>query len=182
MERGNDVYLPKINPKVLEIGKMNITCNFYLPLCVVKDKKLTRLDQMLLSYFLNFCDEEGAYSVNIRDLMNFYGYKDSSIRNSIRKLCQLKYISKDKYGDISKLLKSKNMSGLGFGNLVCEWCKVKTTVLNNHHYPILKSKGGTETISICSNCHNEFHYYTNTIKIIHPKFKEIKAEINSIYL
>lgn len=37
----------------------------------------------------------------------------------------------------------------------CEWCNCTTT--QQHHYPIPKSKGGTETVSVCANCHFEFH-------------------------
>lgn len=43
------------------------------------------------------------------------------------------------------------------GDKVCEWCGCQTTILHNHHYPIPKRKGGKKTVSICSNCHSEFH-------------------------
>lgn len=39
----------------------------------------------------------------------------------------------------------------------CEWCGCKTTAIQKHHYPIPKSKGGTETVNICPNCHYEYH-------------------------
>jgi hypothetical protein len=60
--------------------------------------------------------------------------------------------------DIVILLKNKKLSGLGYGTLVCEWCKVSTTVLHKHHYPISKKFGGDEVVRICPNCHNEFHH------------------------
>ena len=29
------------------------------------------------------------------------------------------------------------------------------------HYPKSKKDGGIETVSICSNCHRAFHYYSH---------------------
>jgi hypothetical protein len=40
----------------------------------------------------------------------------------------------------------------------CEWCGCFTGYLHNHHYPIPRKQGGEETVSICPNCHSEFHY------------------------
>ena len=39
----------------------------------------------------------------------------------------------------------------------CEWCGTKTFALQQHHYPIPRSKGGNKTVSICPNCHSEYH-------------------------
>lgn len=44
----------------------------------------------------------------------------------------------------------------------CEWCKCNTAVLHDHHYPTPKSKGGVEVVSICPNCHYEFHFVEKT--------------------
>lgn len=43
------------------------------------------------------------------------------------------------------------------GNLACGWCGINTLVLHEHHYPIPRSQDGTKTVSICPNCHYEFH-------------------------
>ena len=40
----------------------------------------------------------------------------------------------------------------------CEWCRADVPVVHAHHHPIPKSKGGTETGSICPNCHAEYHF------------------------
>lgn len=40
---------------------------------------------------------------------------------------------------------------------VCEWCKKKTLILHEHHFPIPKFNGGTETVKICPTCHFEYH-------------------------
>ena len=39
----------------------------------------------------------------------------------------------------------------------CEWCGCGCNVINEHHYPIPKSMGGTKIVRICPNCHYEFH-------------------------
>ncbi len=39
----------------------------------------------------------------------------------------------------------------------CEWCGVRSIALQEHHFPIPKYKGGTETVKICPNCHAEYH-------------------------
>ena len=41
--------------------------------------------------------------------------------------------------------------------LICEWCGNESYVLHKHHYPILASDGGTDTVSICPNCHYAYH-------------------------
>ena len=50
--------------------------------------------------------------------------------------------------------KSNNKSNPKFK---CEWCGCGCNVINEHHYPIPKSKGGTDIVKICPNCHSEFH-------------------------
>lgn len=82
----------------------------------------------------------------------------------LQKLGYLKTIKISKEEIVSSLKNKKNSNGVG--ELECEWCKSKTLVLHRHHYPIPKSKGGTETVNICPNCHQEFHYLENRIKVV----------------
>lgn len=42
--------------------------------------------------------------------------------------------------------------------LKCEWCGKESYILHKHHFPIPRSKGGTNTVSICPNCHSTYHY------------------------
>lgn len=58
---------------------------------------------------------------------------------------------------IKDLISSK-IAQRGIGNKKCEWCEGDTVILHEHHYPIPKKYGGLETVSICPNCHYEFHY------------------------
>lgn len=41
--------------------------------------------------------------------------------------------------------------------IACEWCGRKDLALANHHYPIHKTDGGTETVLICVVCHAIYH-------------------------
>lgn len=74
--------------------------------------------------------------------------------------------------DIKKTLCSKQPQALSIGVLNCEWCGCETVALQCHHYPIPRSKGGTEEVEICANCHFEFHQllsvprYTASDKLI----------------
>lgn len=58
---------------------------------------------------------------------------------------------------IESILKNKNLIGFGYGNKICNWCCIKTVTLHSHHYPIQQKDGGTETVNICPNCHQEYH-------------------------
>lgn len=39
----------------------------------------------------------------------------------------------------------------------CEWCNEYVAFLEEHHYPIPKRNGGDKVVSICPNCHTNFH-------------------------
>ena len=41
--------------------------------------------------------------------------------------------------------------------LKCEWCGNESYILQQHHYPIPRSKGGTNIVNICPNCHYTYH-------------------------
>ncbi len=70
--------------------------------------------------------------------------------------------------EILSLLENKEQVQLtksgAFPEYRCWWCKGISYVLRQHHYPIPKSEGGTDTIDICGSCHAEFHFL-KTLKI-----------------
>ena len=78
---------------------------------------------------------------------------------------------KEKYESI----KEKTLENKENNLFECEWCHCKTGVIHNHHYPIPKRLGGTETVSICSNCHAEFHKKEN----MRIPYKDIVDYLNS---
>lgn len=58
-------------------------------------------------------------------------------------------------GEVLEMIKNRK-----FNNCipkVCEWCNKKTLVIHEHHFPIEKRMGGTETVKICPTCHAEYH-------------------------
>lgn len=59
--------------------------------------------------------------------------------------------------EIISLLKSKSPQRIKGAAKFCFWCKGSTYSLQEHHYPIPRSKGGTEVIQVCPNCHYEYH-------------------------
>lgn len=52
---------------------------------------------------------------------------------------------------------SFNQFDIDIFNETCEWCQSTTAHLHGHHYPTPKKLGGTKVVSICPNCHSEFH-------------------------
>lgn len=58
--------------------------------------------------------------------------------------------------EIVEKLKSKSIEK----PYICEWCGENVATVDEHHYPVPKSKGGTEVVRICPNCHCTFHRMT----------------------
>lgn len=57
-----------------------------------------------------------------------------------------------------QILRAKSPQALDRGLCHCPWCGCSTMKLQAHHYPITAKDGGTETVMICANCHDEYHY------------------------
>lgn len=76
-----------------------------------------------------------------------------------------KNVVQDGKKELVEKLKAKNMHGLGFGDEVCSWCGVFTTVIHKHHYPIQKKYGGTKIVKICPSCHYQYHHSGKSRKL-----------------
>jgi hypothetical protein len=90
--------------------------------------------------------------------------KQSAIRR-IKKIADKTaafYMSNFNDQEAKKILCSINR-GVASDNGIktCEWCKIKTFLLEKHHFPIRKKDGGDDIINICPNCHRSFHYLTD---------------------
>lgn len=59
--------------------------------------------------------------------------------------------------EVVSLLSQKTPQHVGSGKK-CNWCKGTTHILQQHHYPVPRKDGGDKVVSICPNCHYEFHY------------------------
>jgi len=144
---------------------MNIEYNAIIPEKILRDNGITESAKLIYGELTTLIDEKGNCFINKKQLMNDYGLTDATINSILKTLIKKGYIeiSND---DIVEKLKSKNLKGYGYGDKVCEWCGISTTVLCEHHYPIPKSKGGKKVVKICSNCHQEYHYNNSKITLI----------------
>ena len=58
----------------------------------------------------------------------------------------------------------------------CEWCGCGCNIINEHHYPIPKSMGGTKIVRICPNCHSELDRDVNAaINILNEGLRILNA-------
>lgn len=108
--------------------------------------------------------------------------QENNIETTTQNICQyISFLSPKIINDNidrlkkKKIIKSKTTSLKDIKNDVikgvpkkkkCQWCNGYALVLHKHHYPIPKSKGGTETVNICPNCHYGFHYLENQIEVV----------------
>lgn len=82
-------------------------------------------------------------------------FSTATVKRAITKLKGLGYIETDTITPEEakeKVIKNKENT-----RYICEWCGCGCNVINKHHYPIPKIKGGTSVVKICPNCHYEFH-------------------------
>lgn len=123
---------------------------YFIPVEILKDTRLTTIEKMIASLEAN-----GLKNRTNKEIAEFLAISNSKLASGFEKLKKLGYISENtlSYEEIKEIvLKEKENA-----KFVCEWCGRKCNILNEHHYPIPKSKGGTETVKICPNCHAEFH-------------------------
>lgn len=95
---------------------------------------------------------------NIRRAM--IGVLDTSaLRKKIKQLVKDGWLETFSINEeyVVSLLKSKPSQNFDYFDEVCEWCGSSTFKTQEHHYPVRAKDGGTETVSICANCHFEFH-------------------------
>ena len=154
--------------------------NVYIPLELLRDRNISSNAKILFGEITSECDANGYYNLDVKKISKKYNVGITSINDWIKCLSDNKYITIIKKDiNIVESLKNKNLNGLGFGNKKCSWCGINTSVLHGHHYPIPKSKGGTEIVNICPNSHHEFHYYMSDKLIkLNLSTEEIKYIFN----
>ena len=150
---------------------------------IQKEIKIDCTDLVLLRWLIFTYGVGNPIKINFELLINELPILDISkqaCKDRIKKMCEFNLIEPTLTPetlddeDVIDLLINKNLKGFGLGNFSCKWCGIKTLTLHAHHYPIPKSKGGTETVLICPNCHYEFHSMLES-----PKFKINKDILNN---
>lgn len=147
-----------------------------IPANVRYDKELTANAKLLYGEITALCNEKGYCWATNGYFADRLECSQTSISRLIKQLANRGYVSIKTENNIVEQLISKNLNGFGFGNSVCDWCGIKTSVCHKHHYPIQKKDGGKETVNICPNCHNEYHYGYLTI-FLNMNEKEINEII-----
>jgi len=105
------------------------------------------------------------FHINIDELSNLFELTEIQIINAVNRLCTNHYLTQYQlaHDEIMKFFAKKEPQSLPRLNYnvtaySCDWCKSETFVLHNHHYPIPQCEGGEQTVSLCPNCHTEYHY------------------------
>lgn len=123
------------------------------------NKDMTWIEKLL--YSLLECEEINLGSD--KEIAFYMNMSPSNVSIVKKRLIEKGYLTniKFKQEEIVNLLKGKNLKNKGIGKKECEWCKINTEVLHEHHYPIRKEHRGIEVVKICPNCHHEFHKLEN---------------------
>lgn len=137
----------------------------WVPREVWLDSELTIHEKFLFGLLISKGGRERIYNGGNAELSKKLLIRRSRLSQLKHSLSDKGYITIVSSENIVEQLIAKNLRGLGYGWSVCKWCKIYTAVLHEHHYPIPRSEGGTETVGICPNCHQEFHSSENVIKI-----------------
>ena len=122
----------------------------FMPKEILSNKELSLNEKFYLALYLQYGENEylaDKFMLPICGTTTLW-----KIKKNLRVLGMINQ-TLDVYSAKQVVLKQKNK---GFP---CDWCGCKTFALQEHHYPIPKHLGGTETVKICPNCHFEFHLF-----------------------
>lgn len=149
-----------------------------IPTNIIYNKNLIHGAKFLYGEICALCNKKGFYVGRKDYFASLYNVTINSITEWLYQLEKLKYIILRHHKIMVTDLINKNLDGFGYGFQKCSWCKIKTTILHKHHYPIPKRKGGNQIIKICPNCHSEFHSQNYQIEIINKLDVLINREYN----
>lgn len=136
-------------------------CNIILNNKILRDNNISPMTKLV--YGEMSLRPGISYKITAKELSILYNTTEESILRNIRELVKSGYLKEIEYSpSIIKHIIIKGEEKLN----KCEWCGENSVVLQEHHYPIPKSKGGTETVNICPNCHYGFHYLENQIEVV----------------
>ncbi|MBD2492179.1 hypothetical protein [Aulosira sp. FACHB-615] len=128
-------------------------------------------------YHYDYLDKQKLPSLTVHGVYIYLGgiKPKRTVKQILEKFTKDGWLNKTELSahEAKKLITAKQPQDLLCGQLVCEWCKAKTLILDRHHYPVPKSKGGDKIVNICPNCHQEFHQLVRTASY-HPSDKLIQ--------
>jgi hypothetical protein len=131
--------------------------------CIVK----IGLHSAIVLSYMQHLNRKNIDVVQVEDLYEEFCniFSKRTVIRHVDKLIKIGYLKREKremsieYAkSIKEILCNKKLDGCGIGIMSCSWCKINVYILHEHHYPVSKLKGGTLTVSICPNCHAEYHY------------------------
>jgi hypothetical protein len=125
-----------------------------IPEIILRNEKLSANEKFYLSIYYMYGKDINKADVEMLKVLNINGLKRIK-----KNLSRLKYIKKVKLDYVQAKEKTIEMVGKGEE---CEWCKKRSYILHEHHYPILRKDGGKEIVKICPNCHSLYHYLLET--------------------
>jgi DNA-directed RNA polymerase subunit RPC12/RpoP len=115
------------------------------------DKNLSLTEKCVLA-----TNRQGIYFDDNTEGGNFFGlsaHRYWEIKKTLRKKGYVVDEPSNDPEEVVEKLKNKTITK----EYTCEWCNEKVTMLQEHHYPIPKAKGGENVVYICPNCHYTFH-------------------------
>ncbi len=120
-------------------------------------------------YQIGICEVMGLSQKQVRDGISFLDG-----RGILRPQAQISP------SEAAQILRAKKPQTFDCGLALCLWCGCRTMKLQAHHYPVTSKDGGTETVTLCANCHYEYHalvdgcgYYLDA-----DEFEKITYEID----
>lgn len=130
---------------------------------IMKDTQIDLTTKGMYLYVLAITDNGDYPMPSMKYISKKTGICHDNVSKCLNNLIDNGYMRKNNMESYE--IKEKNLKLKGKG-VPCEWCGDKSIVLQEHHYPVPKSAGGTETVSICPNCHYGFHYLENQVGVV----------------
>ena len=139
--------------------------------CFIFSEEFTVNEKMI--YMIIASNSTGkTCKMSIKQIANNANLTSSTITKTLKSLQNKQMIkfSEPKPYEIRNIIKSKDLEGYGIGDKRCEWCGINTYVIHKHHFPIRREDGGIKTVSICPNCHHEYHHLETNIEILNSNY------------
>ena len=123
---------------------------------LIRNNKITGIEACILSLFLDIDISEGIPSN--KDLSILLNIAKPQISKTISRLKEKGFLIEKNIPTDKEIFNVLNKVNSDNG---CTFCGYTGIAIDDHHYPIRRKDGGKKTISLCANCHREFHYLSD---------------------